>query len=305
MRDALLCDLAQLPGLRLTASHDARLPPPQHVQHAVRVAGDDELMTVWQRCIAESDAVWLIAPETGGQLAALTALVMQAGKLLLGSSLTAVQLAGSKIATQHALAAADIAALPCYRYQDWPRNSAADWVVKPDDGAGCEDSRFFQDLHAVDGWIAGRREATHVIQPYQAGTAASISMLCHQGMAWLLSCNRQNVELVNGRFHYAGSTLNALTEHWRPLEKLAQRIAACIPGLSGYVGVDMIIHGRDIWVLEINPRLTTSYAGLQQAMGCNPAELVLDLLYNHGLQPENFVMPHSFARNVVEVSLIA
>jgi predicted ATP-grasp superfamily ATP-dependent carboligase len=30
--------------------------------------------------------------------------------------------------------------------------------------------------------------------------------------------------------------------------------------------------------MEVNPRLTTSYAGLRQALGCNPAALVLGLL---------------------------
>ncbi|MBK1722946.1 hypothetical protein [Thiocystis violacea] len=30
-------------------------------------------------------------------------------------------------------------------------------------------------------------------------------------------------------------------------------------------------------VLEVNPRLTTSYAGLAEALGINPAELVLGL----------------------------
>jgi predicted ATP-grasp superfamily ATP-dependent carboligase len=30
-------------------------------------------------------------------------------------------------------------------------------------------------------------------------------------------------------------------------------------------------------VIEVNPRLTTSYAGLYRAIGINPAQLVLDL----------------------------
>jgi predicted ATP-grasp superfamily ATP-dependent carboligase len=30
-------------------------------------------------------------------------------------------------------------------------------------------------------------------------------------------------------------------------------------------------------VIEVNPRLTTSYAGLRRAIGVNPAHLVLDL----------------------------
>ena len=51
-------------------------------------------------------------------------------------------------------------------------------------------------------------------------------------------------------------------------------------------------------VLEINPRLTTSYVGLRRAMDCNPAQLVLDMFYNAA-----FERPLTMARNVVEISL--
>ena len=42
---------------------------------------------------------------------------------------------------------------------------------------------------------------------------------------------------------------------------MAARIVAAVPGLRGYVGVDGI-WGGSLTVLEINPRLTLTYAGL-------------------------------------------
>ena len=71
-----------------------------------------------------------------------------------------------------------------------------------------------------------------------------------------------------------------------------------MPGLAGYIGVDVIVGDADIRVLEVNPRLTTSYAGLEQAIGCNPAELILDMFYNGG-----FSSPLLIERNIVEVRL--
>jgi predicted ATP-grasp superfamily ATP-dependent carboligase len=47
--------------------------------------------------------------------------------------------------------------------------------------------------------------------------------------------------------------------------------------LWGYAGIDFIDTDAGPLALEVNPRLTTSYAGLRRAMGINPALLVLEL----------------------------
>ena len=57
---------------------------------------------------------------------------------------------------------------------------------------------------------------------------------------------------------------------------LARRIAAAIPGLRGFVGVDFVlgIDGRAT-VLEVNPRLTSAYVGLSARLGRNLAAEIL------------------------------
>ena len=297
MRDALLRDLSNLHDMEVTATHDARLPPPQHADRAIPLHHNDGVWQVWSECVLNADAVWLIAPETGGVLSGLTELVISHGKTLLGSSLEAVNLTTSKHATYQALRAAGICTVPTYQFSDWPQDSANAWVAKPDDGAGCEDSGYFESSVALLDWMQGR-EATHIIQPYQQGIPASISMLCKQGQAWLLSCNRQKITLESGKFTYTGSVLNGMAEHGKNFEAIAGQVATAIPGLAGYVGVDLIVDNDQIYVLEINPRLTTSYAGLHEAVGCNPAKLVIDLFYN-----EDFRFPQEISSNIVEITL--
>jgi predicted ATP-grasp superfamily ATP-dependent carboligase len=51
-----------------------------------------------------------------------------------------------------------------------------------------------------------------------------------------------------------------------------------MPDLWGYVGIDLIDGATGPLVLEVNPRLTTSYVGLARAIRMNPAALVLGLL---------------------------
>ncbi len=53
---------------------------------------------------------------------------------------------------------------------------------------------------------------------------------------------------------YTGSVSNGMAEYWEDFEVIARKIAAAIPGLAGYVGVDLIVEGEQIYVLEINPR---------------------------------------------------
>jgi predicted ATP-grasp superfamily ATP-dependent carboligase len=79
---------------------------------------------------------------------------------------------------------------------------------------------------------------------------------------------------------------------------LARQIARVLPGLAGYIGVDVMVGENGLRVLEVNPRLTTSYAGLEQAIGRNPAELILDMFYNG-----RFSSPPQIERNIVEVRL--
>jgi predicted ATP-grasp superfamily ATP-dependent carboligase len=51
------------------------------------------------------------------------------------------------------------------------------------------------------------------------------------------------------------------------------------------VGIDLVVDGDDIYVVEINPRLTTSYVSMHQACGVNPARMLLDLFYNDTFNP--------------------
>ena len=69
----------------------------------------------------------------------------------------------------------------------------------------------------------------------------------------------------------------------RPLEcapaviELARRAVEVVPGLQGYVGVDLVL-GEHPQVIEINPRLTTSYVGLRRFVRNNLMRVMLDLL---------------------------
>lgn len=312
MRDALLAELSEIDGLELSISCDQRVSPPNFT--AIRYIKDHEdVWLVWQGMIEDSDAVFLIAPESSGVLLRLTQMVEQQGKLLLGCSTAAVALASSKLATAQVLQAAGIATVASYAAREWMAKdwivrddliSATGWVTKPDDGVGCVDTLHWYDYSEIRAFLAQGREDTHILQQYCVAKPASISMLCAAGQAWLLSCNGQKMSENEGQLSYEGSVINAHAEHWQVLSHLAQRIAQAIPGLHGYVGVDIMLTEGDmpvVKVLEINPRLTTSYVGLNAATGHNIAELILKL-FKKSLDDDTFVLPN-IHHNIVEITL--
>ena len=79
-------------------------------------------------------------------------------------------------------------------------------------------------------------------------------------------------------FSYAGGCVPL--GHPLADEALAVACQACelVPGLAGYVGVDLVLSARGPFVIEINPRLTTSYVGLRTVTDLNLAEVILELV---------------------------
>jgi predicted ATP-grasp superfamily ATP-dependent carboligase len=63
-----------------------------------------------------------------------------------------------------------------------------------------------------------------------------------------------------------------------PFQAIVDQIAKAFPDLWGYTGIDLIKQDEQLLVVEINPRLTSSYIGISDALGINVAELVLQLL---------------------------
>ncbi len=270
MLDALLRDL---PGVSLGVLVDYRLPLAEAFLSAakVRVFTVDRsnlLETAFRQALAWADAVWPIAPETGGLLASLSRQVVLSGKKLLGSDVDAVALTADKYRTLEHLRRAGIDTVPCCHGLEFDFQFPPPWIVKPVDGVGCEGT--FRTCRQPD------RHDKLLVQPFIDGESLSLSALFDCGKTVLLSVNRQLVEVLENRLVLSGCEVNALSDDDGSLQNLCRRIAAAIPGLWGYAGVDLIRSedGR-LWVLEINPRLTLSYAGLSRALGRSVAEMVV------------------------------
>lgn len=294
MRDAMAADLLALPGadLRVTVADcsaapaealAARLPPAQAARlHRTRAHPGQTLLDFLGEQAGAHDLAWVVAPETGELLPRCRERVGDARWL--GSGADAQHAAARKSRTLARLAAAG---LPV------PDDLAAEarrWVVKPDDGAGAVDTVVLADRAAAQS-LATRRAAAGepvILQPWVESAddqACSLSMLCGPGLpggAEPLALNRQRIRVdAAGQVHFDGIerlATDPADPRWPALQALASRIAAAMPGLCGFVGVDLVRHARLGWVpIEVNARISCAWVGLSAALGRPLAAEVLAL----------------------------
>lgn len=252
MRDAVAADFGRIPGVEVV------LNPP-----------------------AEPCAAVLIAPETDGVLAGLADASDTAGFRRLGPTVGAIRLTTDKLALaehwrSHGIptpATTDREPTPC---------EAFPVVWKPRDGAGSANTFRLNaalELAAAKARLrAGNPTGPMILQEFVPGEAASVAFLCGPGGNVPLLPSSQ-VLSDDGRFTYRGGELPMPPDLSARAVRLGQRAVDCVPGLLGYVGVDLVLGGaadgsRD-FAIEINPRLTTSYVGLRQLAAFNLAAALM------------------------------
>jgi predicted ATP-grasp superfamily ATP-dependent carboligase len=112
-----------------------------------------------------------------------------------------------------------------------------------------------------------------ILQSFVAGVQASVSLLVSGERSLPLSLNGQAIE-VGCPFVYRGGVVPLSHPIAARALTVTQAAVGLIPGLRGYVGVDLILTQDEALLIEINPRLTTSYIGLRQVLDLNLAQAI-------------------------------
>lgn len=159
-------------------------------------------------------------------------------------------------------------------------NPSPAWVIKPRDGAGSW-LTFRVRTDSPDEW---QRAATAyatagvahkaLIQPFVSGRPLSVGCHCQtNGEVEMFPIGQQR---LSRDFEYLGGSIPA----WLPavtevaVHDLVRRACATIPGLNGHLGFDLLLPDADPTrplIVEINPRLTTSYVGYRRLSASNLA----------------------------------
>ena len=282
MRDAIVDDLARLDGVAVTCAVGAASGPGAASRRgsgrpatAAARAGESAEAFVG-RMAAAHDLCWIVAPETGGELARLHAAV--GAERWIGCDAASIRCASSKRATLAVLAAAGVPTA-----LEGAASHRGRWIVKPDDGAGCLSTRVFRDHAAALAAVAldPAHADTLAPQPFIEGEALSISMIVGADLATAVSFNRQRIEIdPAGRLRDLGVQAGALDvatdARISRLDAIAAATARALPGLGGFVGIDLVWNDeRGAVVIEVNPRVTCAYVGLSDRLGRNLAADIL------------------------------
>jgi len=273
---ALVTDAAKCHTLSLTVLADASAPlpiPPGTRGPQLVIVPPGEEASLLCREAAAHDWTLIVAPETDGILGRRVSAARASGGKVAASGREFLETASSKQATVLQLAAAGVP-VPAGRLvaagEPLPTGFHLPAVQKAVDGVGC-------DSFAV---LAGQPAPVAIdprrVEAFVPGVPVGVSCLCGPRGVTVLPPVLQHFSASQG---FSGGSVPVPPPLSRRAEELARRAIAALsrPGrtgdpslwqAAGWIGVDLILgaagDGRGDRVLEVNPRLTTSFVGLSQ-----------------------------------------
>ncbi len=257
---ALAEDLAQDPQTRMVTSWDSRLGKfPVDETEVVEVENTEQADETFGRLAASSDRTLVIAPEIDRLLEQRCRMVHEANGSWVGCSADTIALCSDKLQTTEHL---QLHGLPVVdtRTADQPRPDSPQVVWKPRHGAGSI------------GISTTPRNAPppgpdHVVQPLVSGRPVSVAVICSDECHIALPVATQHLS-QDGHFNYQGGRVPCLdydSPESQSVRSLA--LAACnsLEQPIGWIGIDlMLLPDHSVLIMEINPRLTTSFLGYRQ-----------------------------------------
>ena len=226
------------------------------------------------------DVALVIAPEGRGELERITARLRKNRIKVLGSKEEAIRISGNKWLTYLALKG------KVNQPKTWNTLPEFDGklLTKPLDGVGCEGIEFFSSART-----------DHVFfQEFVKGEHASCCLLMHGGDGTVLSVNKQEIRISDGRFRYSGSGIPLKHKRAKECAGTALESARAL-NLRGFCGVDLVVDEVP-YVIELNPRVTTSFIALPRVLGTNLGEILVDTLVDGAPISEPKLMGHSIVR---------
>jgi tyramine---L-glutamate ligase len=297
MLRALATDLAAMERNHVQVIADYRgLPRQLPGCELVWARRKNEDLEILRKLSPKADWTIVIAPEFDGILFERGRCVECAGGRLLGAPTPLVELLADKQRTaghlhRHGMR---VPRGMLWSPGDHIPTLSPPLVIKPNDGAGSQDTYLCRNAHDVFEVLRTYRRHAR-IEEFVGGMPASVAFLCGLAGSVALPACSQSMAL-DQKLQYMGGSLPLEPTLAIRAHMLASRAIDCLPRMRGYVGVDLVLgdpsDGLGDYVIEINPRLTTSYVGLRELARSNLAEAMIDIAAGR--------MPHlSFSSKVI------
>jgi predicted ATP-grasp superfamily ATP-dependent carboligase len=298
-------------GHNVTTLLDSRLKEfnsPNEADQIVSTSSPNEVDEKLKELSSVADAVYVIAPESGQVLEKLVENIEFSGGTSLNCEIDAIKRVSNKMTAYETLErmglkVPETVLLDIHKKTENIKRLTKELgyplVFKPLDGVSCGGLSLVKDERDIAGAVKKvARESMSkqfIAQKLIGGKAASACVISTGDKAVAVTLNRQLVTLASPdeESGYYGGAVPFDHSLEKEALRVAQRVVEGIGGLKGYVGVDMILADEEPVVLEVNPRLTTSYVGLRRVADFNPAEAIVDAIIVRKL-PKN-VQSRSYA----------
>ena len=270
MVNAVSSDFLAIDGINIYVLRDRRLQNTEILDGPFIITVEKDYAKSIDEIADSIDAMLIIAPETENILLNLCKKYSGYNFNLLNSVPESIALTTNKYQTFLFLNKFSINQIPTYLIDEIDNIEAEKIIAKTKDGVGCENIIIFENLRDVK---KQNLSNNYIYQPYMSGKHVSLSLLCWGGESLILTVNEQSLVEEKNTLNLERCIVNAFPHD--EFIGFIKQLATAITDLKGYIGVDLIITNDEIFLVEINPRLTTSYVGIRDALGVNPAQLIL------------------------------
>ena len=244
---------------------------------------EGELMDWLDENISNYDSCLVIAPEEDFILYDIVNFIEKKGVEIIGSSSDAVMKCSDKFKMYESLKGK----VPIIETEKVFFNEIDSYkqfnnkrILKPADGVSCSG------VHVVSSNDEMKKAASlietnlpyFIIQNFIEGISASVSLISNGREAVPLSLNLQDIHFTDDGINYNGGKVPLIHELEDEAKEVAKRAVESMDGLKGYVGVDMIL-GKEVYLVEINSRITTPYVALRCLLNFNLGDAILDSIY--------------------------
>ena len=147
---SLLNDFNKIPNLKIIYTWDYRYKEITKRKRTQCVFIKKNPWKIWSHLIKKSDFFFPIAPESNGDLLKFVKFGNSQKKNLIGSNIVAIKIASSKYKTYKLFKKYSIPTITTFKNIkkiNYKNNNK--WVIKPDDGAGCEKNYIFSDKNKM------------------------------------------------------------------------------------------------------------------------------------------------------------
>jgi predicted ATP-grasp superfamily ATP-dependent carboligase len=288
-------------GHKVTSILDSRIAkfnPPLETENILLVDSWRKTEKAIQEASEKSDGTYIIAPETDGILKKIAEKLEKSNTISLNSSSRAIAKVSNKTLLQKHAERIGLTTPETLTFsinddqeniiQEVDEKLGFPAIFKPVNSVGCEGLSLIYSKTQVSAAIAKAANLTNsrfIAQELVQGQPVSVTIISNGVKALPISLNKQHVSLKTPKQDstYSGGTTPFDHPQNAKAFAAAKRLVESIKELRGYIGVDLILTEKEPVVIEINPRLTTSYIGTRKVLNINLAQTLIDSTLKHQL----------------------